>query len=64
MSSVLFTVFMGFIIRECNKRAKSLIAGYKNLQPVDTKKGVYADDIIIFAPTEEQLLKNLEICKK
>ena len=61
LSPTLFNIFMDDIIKQCELRTKKVLVGYRYLQPVKLSQCAFADDIVLFAPSERELQNNLNI---
>ena len=61
LSPLLFNLVMDDIIKETGNKTSKLYVGHRCLKPVWIKQCAFADDLAIFAETEQELQKNVGI---
>lgn len=62
LSPLLFIIVTDEIAKIVNgKGANGIVVGYRRMCPVTVKKLMYADDLILCAPTEAALRENMEM---
>lgn len=63
LSPLLFICAMDEAVKESQPKMEKFVIGYKNLQPIRIETCVFADDILIFANSENNLEKNVNAWK-
>lgn len=64
LSPLLFIILVDDNMKMTRPKVTKLHVGHRNLERVTITECAFADDIVIFAPNEEDLKRNLEIWKK
>ncbi|KAK9880957.1 hypothetical protein WA026_013281 [Henosepilachna vigintioctopunctata] len=63
LSPALFNVHMDHIIKKSEQKVKKMFIGHKKLERVDVAEGVFADDVVLLAGSENRLQENLNLWK-
>lgn len=63
LSPLLFICAMDDAIRHCQERMQRFRVGYRELQPTYLQACAFADDIVLFANSEENMQKSVKIWK-
>ena len=64
LSPTLFNIVMDNVIKDTKKKIKKLRVGYRNMKMMEISTCAFADDLAIFAESEQDLRYNLETWKR
>lgn len=64
LSPTLFNIVMDDILKETKEKVKKLLVGYRNMERVTISECAFADDLVIFAKSEQDLQHSLDVWKK